>query len=175
MSFPPWVHVMSLVHASLQTFWNLPTALQCLMRHQCVIDKYVYAQSMYVFMVYLSMDSILHWRKLGRAMQTHHLLFLGASMYNLYAGPPLPAVVLLSNECSTVFLSLVRLTPKSNPWKSRWFRGFGVSFFLSRIVGNAMLLHWATKKTTMDNIMIVSSALLLNTYWFANGIYSALR
>ena len=118
--------------------------IQCLMRHQCVIDKYVYAQSMYVFMVYLSMDSILHWRKLGRAMQTHHLLFLGASMYNLYVGPPLP-VVLLSNECSTVFLARSTYT-EIKSMEITLVQGFGVSFFLSRIVGNAMLLHWANQK-----------------------------
>ena len=139
-TFPKWSYALSAAHASVQCWVSVPYALHFVFVDKLDIAKGPDPQSYYacsaLFMVYIVFDCAAQWRKLGVAYQTHHILTVAATAYNVVYGPHALLMCVLTNELSTVFLSLKALLPKDHVLRPHAYRAFGLTFFVFRILLN---------------------------------------
>jgi len=172
--FPRWSYALSLAHAALQSWKTVPYTL-----HFVFLDKLdpdmgpdptVYRECMILFLVYIAVDSLANWDKLGKAYQTHHVLTAFAMSYNALCGPHALGMCVLSNEISTVFLSAKVLLPKKHVLRPYVYQCFGWSFFVFRVVINSLLVAHCFHVST-DNFVLMLSIWGLNVFWFIKGIF----
>ena len=106
-------------------------------------------------------------------MKIHHSITLAAAVYNYTYGSPLPAMVLLSNEVSTVFYSASKLLPANSGARRVCRHLFGVTFFATRIVMNSMLMMKADAPLATTERGALAALLCLNAFWFGKGMLAS--
>ena len=171
--FPKWSYALSLVHAVAQSWKTIPYTF-----HFVFVDKFdttrgpdpnLYWECAALFMAYISLDSLMHWQKLGRMYQAHHVLTAAATAYNILYGPHALGMCVLSNEVSTIFLSAKALLPKQHPLRPRLYQCFGWSFFVFRIVLNFLLVI-CSFHVSAGTTVLMSSIWGMNVVWFGKGL-----
>lgn len=171
--FPRWSYALSLVHAVVQSWKTVPYTLHfVLFDHLDPTkgpDPSAYQECMTLFLMYITLDSVVHWRRLGTTYKVHHALTAAGAAYNMYYGPHAIGMCVLANEVSTVFLSTKALLPKGHFARPFVYQCFGWSFFFWRVLLNALLVVCAVR-ISFGCTVLMASIWGMNMVWFAKGI-----
>ena len=175
--FPAWSYALSLVHASVQTYYAVPYAWHAvgwMWNGEQIQEPEHYHSCMALFFVYILFDSWVHWRKLSRAYRVHHVLTAAGCLHNALCGPHVVGMCVLANEASTVFLSTKALMAKTNPYRKYCAHAFRGTFFLTRVCLNTMCFSYALEHSSWTTCGLMGSICALNLFWFGRGFVPAI-
>jgi hypothetical protein len=170
--FPRWSYALSLAHAAVQSWKTVPYTLHFVFVDHLDVakgpDPGLYRECVALFLAYIALDSVVHWRALGPGYRVHHALTAAGAVYNAMYGPHAIGLCVLSNEVSTIFLSAKALLNKSHVMRPFVYQCFGWSFFFFRVLLNTLLVV-SSVHVSFECAALMISIWGMNMVWFAQG------